>query len=88
VADFIAQPTAYSAQGECTGEDFLMLQLRLTNGLSLSRLQNEWNITLTAPQRHFIQTLCQNKLARFDGDILSLTPQGMLVQNQILCQLL
>ena len=38
-AAFLAAPAVYEPQGECTAEDYIMLQLRLSRGLSLSALR-------------------------------------------------
>lgn len=87
-AQFMERPTNFEMQGDCTSDDFIMLQLRLNKGLSLYDLNTRYGIDFTPAQRKFIHTLCQNKLALFDGDTLALTARGMLVQNSILCELL
>lgn len=87
-ADFLARPAVYEPQGECTAEDYIMLQLRLAHGLSLSALRAQWGVTFSAQKMHLIQALVQNGMAAFDGETLRLTPRGMLVQNSILCELL
>ncbi len=74
--------------GTVTHEDFIMLSLRLSKGLSLNKLQNEWGKTFTINQIKFCEKLQQEKLAVFDGQTLKLTPKGMLLQNSILCELL
>lgn len=85
---FCRTPADYTDDGTCTAEDFVMLQLRLTSGLSLARLRREWGVEWDAKKRAFAARLCQNGLARLEGDIFSLTPRGMLVQNSILVELL
>lgn len=87
-AAFLAREPVYEPQGECTGEDFMMLQLRLASGLSLPVLREKWGISFTPAQLALIQRLCAADMARFDGRVLTLTPRGMLVQNSILCELL
>lgn len=69
-------------------EDYIMLQLRLSSGLSLRALKQKWGQSFTQKQMAFLQTLCSHGLAAFDGDVLRLLPQGMLLQNSILCELI
>ncbi len=80
--------TSPEPDGECTAEDYIMLQLRLAKGLSLAQLNAQWGRKFTPAQLNFLQKCAQNGLARFDGDCISLTPQGLLVQNSILCKLI
>lgn len=87
-AAFLAGPAAYPAEGPCTGEDYAMLRLRLTAGLSLPRLAREWGVHWGAEKLAFCRRLAAEGLAAFDGETLALTPRGMLVQNGILCELL
>ena len=87
-AKFIAQPPQYEQQGDVTAEDYIMLQLRLTSGLSLPRLCAQYGIVFSQKQKKFIAQLVQNGMARFDDETFALTPKGMLVQNSILCALL
>lgn len=87
-AAFCEKPVEYVPDGACTAEDFVMLQLRLVSGLSLTRLEQEYGVVWNAQKRAFAAKLCQNGLARMDGDVLSLTPRGMLVQNSILAELI
>ena len=87
-AAFCEKPVEYVPDGACTAEDFVMLQLRLVSGLSLTRLEQEYGVVWSAQKRALAAKLCQNGLARMDGDVLSLTPRGMLVQNSILSELI
>ena len=77
----------YEPQGECTAEDYIMLQLRLSRGLSLSALRAQYGVSFSSEKLRFLQTLAEHGLAVFDGSVLRLTPRGMLVQNSILCEL-
>lgn len=75
-------------EGDCTAEDYIMLQLRLNAGLSLSALAGRWDRRFSPQQLAFL-SLCERQgLARCSGDAVALTPQGMLVQNSILCRLI
>ena len=87
-AAFLAAPAVYTPQGECTAEDFIMLQLRLSHGLSLPALRSRYGTDFSARQLQFCRQLAQHGLAEFTGDTLRLTPRGLLVQNSILCELL
>ena len=74
--------------GECTAEDFILLQLRLAKGLSLSELKTRWGVEFTPVQQSFLRQCAKNGLAEWDADRIRLTPRGLLVQNSILCQLI
>lgn len=87
-AAFIAAPAVYEPQGECTAEDYIMLQLRLSHGLSLDALRTGYGVSFAPQKLRFLQTLAEHGLAVLDHDVLRLTPRGMLVQNSILCELL
>ena len=87
-AAFLAGDAAYTDEGACTGQDYIMLRLRLTAGLSLARLQRDWGVVWGKDKLTFCRRLAAAGLAAFDGDTLALTPRGMLVQNAVLGQLL
>ena len=80
-----AQPVE---DGVCTAEDFILLQLRLAKGLSLTELKVRWNVTFTSAQVAFLRQCEKNGLALLDDDRICLTPRGLLVQNSILCRLI
>lgn len=80
-----AQPVA---DGECTAEDFILLQLRLAKGLSLAQLKEQWGVSFTTAQLAFLRQCEKNGLAQLDDGRIRLTPQGLLVQNSILCRLI
>lgn len=87
-AAFLAAPAAYTPQGDCTAGDFIMLQLRLAQGLSLAALRARYGTEFSPRQLQFCRALAQHGLAQFTGDTLCLTPRGLLLQNSILCELL
>lgn len=87
-AAFLAAPAVYEPQGECTAEDYIMLQLRLSHGLSLDALRARYGVVFGPEKQRFLQTLAEHGLAVLEGERLRLTPRGMLVQNSILCELL
>ena len=75
-------------EGEVDAEDFLMLQLRKTDGLSLKEIHDKYSFTFDAPRMRRIQAYVRAGYAVFDGDRLRLTPRGMLVSNSILAELI
>ncbi len=87
-AAFLSAPAVYRPEGPCTAEDYIMLQLRLTEGLSLAALRARYGVEFSARQLSFCRRLAGHGLAEFTGGLLRLTPRGMLVQNSILCELL
>ncbi len=87
-ADFLEKPAVYQPDGACTAEDFVMLRLRLTDGLSLAELESRWGVQWDEAKLRFCRLLLENGLAHFDGQRLSLTPRGFLLQNSILCELI
>lgn len=85
---FITAPQTAVPEGCVDAEDFIMLQLRLAAGLPLSALRGRYGTVFSTQQLQFLDTLCANGFARFDGETLTLTPRGMLLQNSILCELI
>jgi len=73
--------------GQCTVEDYIMLQLRLVTGLNTALLEQNWCVRFTGAQWQFIRRCEKNGLAQITGPTVRLTPKGMLVQNSILCEL-
>ena len=86
-ADFLAG-AAPAPEGECTGADYIMLRLRLAEGLRLSLLKERYGLAFDESRLAFIRRCVAAGYALFDGDRLALTPRGMLVQNSILTELL
>lgn len=74
--------------GNCTWQDYIMLQLRLNQGLSFSALKQKYNITLSSKQIAFLQQCKDHGFARLFSDKVCLTAEGMLIQNSILTHLL
>ncbi|MEG2697368.1 MAG: radical SAM family heme chaperone HemW [Ruthenibacterium sp.] len=87
-ARYLTAPQPPVPQGVVDAEDFIMLQLRLHSGLSLTSLHDAWGVTFPPKTLHFLKTLQAQGLACFDGETLTLTPRGMLVQNSIVCELI
>lgn len=87
VQGFIAGTVREQEEGPCDAEDFLLMQLRLNRGLDLEEYAR-WGGHLTAGQLAFLRQCVAHGYARFDGQVLQLTPAGMVVQNAILEALL
>lgn len=87
LSSYLRAVPVFEPQGEVTAEDYLMLRLRLCEGVRLKALA-EKGIRFTPVQQQILKRLCAEGLAQCDGEILRLTPRGLLVQNSILCALL
>ncbi|MFV0412186.1 MAG: radical SAM family heme chaperone HemW [Oscillospiraceae bacterium] len=75
-------------EGVCSAEDYIMLRLRLAKGLAESELAARWGIVLSGRQKEFLHRLEKAGLATGAAGYWALTPEGMLVQNSVLAQLL
>ena len=69
--------------GQVDADDFIMLSLRLKSGLSLEKLYSHWGLRLPVPALDMIKRYEKAGYLDFDGDIISLTPKGFLVENSI-----
>lgn len=87
-AAFLAGTARPVPDGSCTGEDFVMLQLRLRRGLDLAQLKARYGMEFSGKKIQFAEQCRAAGYAEFDGRTLRLTPRGMLIQNSILCELL
>lgn len=85
---FIQGTASPVADGQCDEEDYIMLQLRLTSGLNLTELKRRCGRTLTSGQMAFLRRCEAAGYARLSGDVVSLTPSGMVIQNSILTELI
>lgn len=83
--DPVCQPVP---DGGCDAEDYILLQLRLTSGLNLTRLKEKYNVEFSAKQLYFVEKCVAAGYAHFKDNVLSLTPSGLIIQNSILCELL
>lgn len=85
---FIAGTLREDPEGVCDAEDYLMLRLRLTEGLDTAEYQARGGKPFTRRQLTFLDRCAARGYARWDGRTLALTPAGMVVQNAILTELL
>ena len=77
------QPVTITEENPCTFEEKAMLRLRLKKGLDITETGSyQKKIEKKIPQ------LIQAGYARFDGRFLSLTPEGFLVSNAIISELI
>lgn len=85
---FITGTLREQREGDCTAEDFLILQLRLTHGLTLADYYARGGLPFTPRKLAFLQQCVSHGYAEFDGELLRLTPAGLVVQNAILEELI
>ena len=78
-ADFAAIDDADASR------EHLLMNLRLAEGLDLAAYQARWN---TRPAAEKIAPLVEQGLLRQDSEILTATPQGRLVLNAVIAELL
>ncbi len=79
---------AMQKEQRCDADDYIMLRLRLNEGLSQSRLEERFGYRFSRRQLRFLKQLESQRLLCLEGDVIRLLPQGMLVQNSILTGLL
>ena len=87
VQGFIAGTVAEQREGDCTSEDYLLMQLRLVSGLNIPAYERRGG-RFTAAQRVFMRQCVGHGYAVWDGEVFRLTPAGMVVQNAILEELM
>lgn len=86
--EFLTSSPPLFNEGECDATDYIMLHLRLAQGLDLAALEAEYNIRWGEEKLAFLRQCAEKGLCRLDQKRLTLLPKGMLVQNSILCRLL
>lgn len=87
ISDFINGCKPVS-DGNCTADDYIMLSLRLNRGLSRQKLRKRFGVDLSDAALSKLAAFEKGDLCRINGDTVSLTPNGMLVQNSILTEIL
>lgn len=85
---FLRGNAAPVQDGSCGAEDYLILRLRLREGLDLALWRQKYGGALSARQLAFVQNCVRAGYARYDGRHLALTPSGLIVQNAILSELI
>lgn len=86
VQGFIDGTIHEEIEGDCTVEDYLLMQLRLVSGLDIAEYERRGG-RFTAAQRAFMRQCVGHEYATLDGNVFRLTPAGMVVQNAILAEL-
>ena len=87
VRGFIDGTIHEEIEGDCTAEDYLLMQLRLTRGLDLEEYARRGGHFTTA-QQAFMRQCVTHGYAVWEGSSFRLTPAGMVVQNAILTELI
>ncbi|MBQ3394201.1 MAG: radical SAM family heme chaperone HemW [Firmicutes bacterium] len=64
-------------------DEYIMLSLRLSDGLDLTELKKKWGYALNDRTTREMYLLNDQGLLKFDGNRIALTPQGFLVENSI-----
>lgn len=75
------------APSERIGE-YIMLRLRLTEGISASEFQARFGMNFDAVYGRRLKIYIDNDFMRYDGDRYRFTPKGMYVSNYILSAIL
>lgn len=65
-------------------EEYIMLALRLKEGLNLDNLKSRYNYTVSKKLEYKLHQLKAEKLITYDKNIVSLTKEGFLVSNTII----
>ena len=65
-------------------EEYIMLALRLKEGLNLDNLKSRYNFTVSKKLEYKLHQLKAEKLITYDKNIVSLTKEGFLVSNTII----
>ena len=81
--EFIEQLSGKQLAIEC-----LMLGLRQCEGINIKEWQTRYGLHLQNQQLNFIQELCDDGRAFWEGQHLCLTPKGMLLADRISVQLM
>jgi oxygen-independent coproporphyrinogen-3 oxidase len=88
VAGFLRDPLAVTDDGPAGDfDEYAMLRLRLTRGLNLTEAQTLYGVDKEALKQKALPYVGR-RLARLEGEVLSLTPEGFLLSNTILAALL
>ncbi len=69
-------------------EEFIMLSLRLKAGLDIARYELSFKESIKAETLEKFENFARLGLGKFDGNVFSLTDQGMLVSNNIITDIL
>ncbi len=69
-------------------QEYIMLKLRLKKGFSLTELQNLYGESALIKIKEKAPFLKEQGLVKFDGERISLTRNGYLLSNSVICELI
>jgi oxygen-independent coproporphyrinogen-3 oxidase len=88
VAGFLQNPLAVTEEGPAGDfDEYAMLRLRLTRGLDLAEAQSLYGVDGEALKQKALPYVGRG-LAQLEGEVLSLTPEGFLLSNTIIRQVI
>lgn len=91
VKDFIKEARreeVYKNTPKDRAEEFIMLSLRLSDGLDLKRLEEEYKITLTDKFYTLLDALEKNALLKQKNNRVTLTDKGFFVSNSVIVEIM
>ncbi len=69
-------------------EEYIMLRLRLKNGLNISETENLYGKNATKKIKEKAPFLKEQDFVEYDGESLALTRKGYLLSNTVICELI
>ncbi len=89
IEGFIQDPTKTVSDGLGGGaEETFMLGLRLARGINLDDFCSKFSLTQSNALKRKISLFCSANLMRFENNVISLTPEGFLLSNSIISDLI
>lgn len=85
---FIQNPTKTVSDGQSSIEEEFMLGLRLSEGVCLKELCDKYNICINENLTKKIKQFCNAGLMQKSGEKVRITPDGFLVSNSIISDLI
>ena len=85
----IADPISrFSHEGTVDAEEYIIMSLRKTDGLSRKVLKEKFGVSFTDDQEKFLSQCEKQGLLTASGDFICLTREGFLVSNAILSEII
>lgn len=69
--------------GETDADDYIMLSLRLKEGLDINRLENEYKLRISEHIQKKLEIYEKQGFIKSENGCISLTPKGFLVENAV-----
>lgn len=69
-------------------EEYIMLRLRLSEGLKNSELEARYGVSIPTSVWSYAKLLEKNGLAKCSSECINLTPEGFLVSNSIIAEII